>query len=92
VAAKTIQRVCPDPALEYQLDIPPVSKTEHTKLLEDSCNFNNTSQTISSAIDNQDGKLVGWINLFKGSVRHGYFSFGIRILKDFHGQVLRKMQ
>jgi RimJ/RimL family protein N-acetyltransferase len=72
--------------LEYQLDLPPVSLAEYTRQLEDICEFNDTSRFTSFAIDNLDGEFVGWINLFSGSPRHGNFSFGISIFRDFRQQ------
>jgi len=65
--------------LEYQLDLPPLSLAEYTEQLKDVCEFKDTSNTISFAIDNLKGEFVGWVNMFKGNPKHGNFSFGISI-------------
>ena len=72
--------------LEYQLDLPPLSLTEYTEQLKDSCEFKDTSSTISFAIDNIQGEHVGWINIFKGVPKHGTFSFGVSIYPEHRRQ------
>ena len=68
--------------LESQLDVPPVSREEYTWQLENNCEFKDTSQMISFAIDNLSGEFVGWITMFKGDPKHGNFSFGISIFRE----------
>ena len=68
--------------LEYQLDLPPVSLATYTEQLKDAFEFNDTSRTLSFAIDNLNEEFVGWINLFKGNPRHGNFSFGVSIFRE----------
>jgi RimJ/RimL family protein N-acetyltransferase len=68
--------------LEYQLDLPPLSLAGYTEQLKDYCEFKDTDNIISFAIDNLQGEHVGWINVSKGDPRHGNFSFGISIYPE----------
>jgi RimJ/RimL family protein N-acetyltransferase len=72
--------------LEFQLDLPPVSLEAYTRQLEDICEFKETSRFYGFAIDNLSDEFVGWINLFKGDPKHGYFSFGISIFREYQCQ------
>ena len=69
--------------LEAQLDLPPVSlETFRSNLLE-SCDFKGDADTKKFAIDTLDGEFVGWINLFLGEPRHGRFSLGVSIFREY---------
>jgi RimJ/RimL family protein N-acetyltransferase len=72
--------------LEYQLDLPPVNLEEYTRQFEDICEFKDTSRFYGFAIDNLSDEFVGWINLFKGDSKHGNFSFGISIFREYQRQ------
>jgi RimJ/RimL family protein N-acetyltransferase len=72
--------------LEYQCDLPPVSLSEYTQQLKDSCEFKDTSRITSFGIENHESDFVGWINLMLGAPRHGNFTFGISIFREHQRQ------
>lgn len=69
--------------LEAQLDLPPVSLETFRQNLLDSCDFKGDSDIRRFAIDTLDGEFVGWINLFLGDPRHGRFSLGVSIFREY---------
>lgn len=69
--------------LEAQLDLPPVSLETFRQNLLDACDFKGDSDVRSFAIDTLDGEFVGWINLFLGDPRHGRFSLGVSIFREY---------
>lgn len=72
--------------LEAQLDLPPVSLETFRQNLLDSCDFRGDSDVRRFAIDTLDGEFVGWINLFLGESRHGRFSLGVSIFREYQRQ------
>lgn len=69
--------------LESQLDLPPVSLETFRQNLIAGCDFKGDSDVRSFAIDTLDGEFVGWINLFLGDPRHGRFSLGVSIFREY---------
>ena len=69
--------------LESQLDLPPVSLETFRTYMVDSSDFKGNSDQKSFAIDTLDGEFVGWINLFLGEPRHGRFSLGVSIFREY---------
>jgi RimJ/RimL family protein N-acetyltransferase len=69
--------------LEYQLDLPPVSLETYRANFVNACDFKGAPDTLSFAIESTGGEFVGWVNLFVGDGRHGRFSFGISIFREY---------
>lgn len=69
--------------LEAQLDLPPVSLETFRSNLLAACDFKGDSDTRSFAIETLEGEFVGWINLFLGEPRHGRFSLGVSIFREY---------
>lgn len=69
--------------LESQLDLPPVPLETFRQNLLGSCDFQGDSDMRCFAIDTLDGEFVGWINLFLGEPRHGRFSLGVSIFREY---------
>lgn len=69
--------------LESQLDLPPVALETFRQNLLGSCDFQGGSERRCFAIDSLDGEFVGWINLFLGEPRHGRFSLGVSIFREY---------
>ena len=69
--------------LESQLDLPPVSFETFRSNLLNICDFKGDPDTRSFAIDTLNGEFVGWINLFLGEPRHGRFSLGVSIFREY---------
>jgi RimJ/RimL family protein N-acetyltransferase len=69
--------------LECQLDLPPVSLEIFRQNLLGSCDFQGDSDRRPFAIDTLEGEFVGWINLFLGEPRHGRFSLGVSIFREY---------
>ena len=69
--------------LEGQLDLPPVSLETFRAGLLDSCDFKGDPDRKSFAIETLDGEFVGWVNLFLGEPRHGCFSLGVSIFREY---------
>ena len=72
--------------LESQLDLPPVSLETFRSNLLNSCDFKGDPDTRSFAIENTGGDFVGWVNLFLGEPRHGRFSLGASIFREYQRQ------
>jgi RimJ/RimL family protein N-acetyltransferase len=69
--------------LESQLDLPPVSLETFQSNLLGACDFKGDPDTRSFAIETLDGEFVGWVNLFLGEPRHGRFSLGVSIFREY---------
>jgi RimJ/RimL family protein N-acetyltransferase len=69
--------------LEYQLDLPPASLETYRARFLNACDFKGAPDTLSFAIESNGGAFVGWVNLFAGDGRHGRFSFGISIFREY---------
>lgn len=69
--------------LEGQLDLPPVSLETFRANLLDACDFKGDADRKCFAIETLAGKFVGWINLFLGESRHGRFSLGVSIFREY---------
>ncbi len=73
--------------LESQTDLPPVSLAEYTEQMQAGADFRDRSpDRIGFAIETLAGEFVGWINLFIGEGRHGTFSFGLGIFREYQRQ------
>lgn len=69
--------------LEYGMDLPPISLDAYVEGLKPFCDFKDTSQVTMFGIETLAGEYVGWINLFANNRRHGVFSFGISIFREY---------
>ena len=69
--------------LEGQLDLPPVSLEAFRTSLIEACDFKGDPDRKCFAIETLDGEFVGWVNLFLGEPRHGRFSLGISIFREY---------
>jgi RimJ/RimL family protein N-acetyltransferase len=57
-------------------------ETYRARFLE-ACDFKGAPETLSFAIESIAGEFVGWANLFVGDGRHGRFSVGMSIFREY---------
>lgn len=69
--------------LQYGMDLPPISLEAYSEKLEPYYDFKDTSQMTHFGIETLAGEYVGWINIFANNLRHGVFSFGISIFREY---------
>jgi RimJ/RimL family protein N-acetyltransferase len=69
--------------LQYGMDLPPISFEAYSERLESYYDFKDTSQMTMFSIETLAGEYVGWLNLFANNQRHGVFSFGISVFREY---------
>lgn len=69
--------------LEYRIELPVMSREQYAELLTSP---DDDPRRISLYVENHDGGLVGWLNLFDLDERHGTFGVGISIFRDHRGR------
>jgi len=69
--------------LQCGMDLPPVSLTAYIEGLKPYCDFKDTSRMTMFGIETLAGEYVGWINLFANNLRHGVFSFGVSVFREY---------
>ena len=70
--------------LEYRIELPVVSEERYAEQLR--APDDDDSGRISLYVENLDGVLVGWLNLFDLDQRHGTFGVGISIYRAHRGK------
>jgi RimJ/RimL family protein N-acetyltransferase len=72
--------------LQNEVELPAMSYDEYEKLFSNAGKLETSASSFQLYIENDQGELVGWINVHTIDRKNGVFSYGIGIFKEHQKQ------